>query len=268
MHRFNLKNAQVFDEFPTWKNLMFLPDAVRKQAFADPETRAKLRAELADVRSDAVPPPLGPGDGRSRSRGPSTRPTSGKSVADMAALRGQDPLDAFLDLSLEEDLETMFWTAIYRRRPRGDGRDPAQPLRAGRRSPTRARTSSSTPPFGYGTTLLGQWVRERGALSLEQAIHKLTFQVASVYGLEGRGLLRPGYAADLAIFDPPTVARRRAGVGRRLPRRTRGASSSAPEGMHYTVVNGQVIYDDGALSGDLPGQVLRGAAYTGQPALA
>ena len=59
--------------------------------------------------------------------------------------------------------------------------------------------------FGYGTTLLGLWVREREVMSLEQAIHKLTFEVASVYGLAGRGSLQPGYAADLAIFDPKTI---------------------------------------------------------------
>ena len=52
--------------------------------------------------------------------------------------------------------------------------------------------------FGYGTTLLGLWAREQGALSLEQAIHKLTFQVASVYGITGSGLVQPGFAADLA----------------------------------------------------------------------
>jgi N-acyl-D-aspartate/D-glutamate deacylase len=58
--------------------------------------------------------------------------------------------------------------------------------------------------FGYGIMLLGLWVRERAAMSLEKAVHKLTFEVASVYGIQNRGLLRPGYAADIAIFDPKT----------------------------------------------------------------
>jgi N-acyl-D-amino-acid deacylase len=119
--------------------------------------------------------------------------------------------------------------------------------------------------FGYGTTLLGEWVRERGVLTLEQAIHKLTFQVASVYGLEGRGLLRPGYAADLAIFDPATVRAHEPEWTVDFPANT-GRLVQRADGMHYTVVNGQVVYADGQLSGDLAGQVLRGGAWAGRTA--
>ena len=103
-------------------------------------------------------------------------------------------------------------------------------------------------------------------LSLEEAVHKLTFQVASVYGLEGRGLLRPGYAADLAIFDPQTVNAGEPEWAEDYPAGTRRLVQRA-EGMHYTVVNGRLVYEDGRLSGDLPGHVLRGSAHTGQPLL-
>ena len=120
--------------------------------------------------------------------------------------------------------------------------------------------------FGYGTTLLGLWVREQGALSLEQAIHKLTFQVASVYGLEGRGLVKSGFAADLAIFDPATVnpcepewADDYPGGTKRLIQRS--------VGMHYTLVNGRVICEDGKITGELPGHVLRNSAYRGHAAI-
>jgi N-acyl-D-aspartate/D-glutamate deacylase len=119
--------------------------------------------------------------------------------------------------------------------------------------------------FGYGTTLLGLWVREQAVLSLEQAINKLTFQVASVYGIEGRGLVQPGYAADLAVFDPNTIAACEpewaddypAGMGRLIQRSV---------GMHYTVVNGKVICEDGKLTGELPGQVLRGPGHRARQA--
>jgi N-acyl-D-amino-acid deacylase len=102
-------------------------------------------------------------------------------------------------------------------------------------------------------------------LSLEQAIHKLTFQQASVYGIQGRGLLRPGYAADLAIFDPATVNACEPEWAADYPASTRRLVQRA-DGMHYTVVNGRVVQEDGRLSGDLPGAVLRGAAYRRQPA--
>jgi N-acyl-D-aspartate/D-glutamate deacylase len=265
VNRFNLRNGQVFDEFRTWKNLMFLPDVVRKQAFADPETRQKLRAEMDTpertvfhrrwdlVRIIKVARPENAG-------------YVGKSVAEMAASRGQDPFDAFLDLSLEEDLETMFWSSNSNGDPEAVGEILRSPYTLVGQSDAGAHVQFDAA-FGYGTTLLGEWVRERGVLSLEQAIHKLTFQVASIYGLEDRGLLRPGYAADLAIFDPQTVAAGEPEWAEDYPANTRRLVQPSV-GMHYTVVNGQVIYADGALSGDLPGHVLRGSAYTGQPALA
>ena len=114
--------------------------------------------------------------------------------------------------------------------------------------------------FGYATTLLGLWVRERNVLSLERAVHKLTFEVASVYGIEGRGLVRPGYAADLAIFDPNTINACEPEWANDYPAGTKRMIQRAV-GMHYTVVNGQVICQDGKLTGELPGQVLRSSAY-------
>jgi N-acyl-D-amino-acid deacylase len=263
VQRFSLKNAQVFDEFPTWKNLMFLPEFVRRQALADPETRAKLRAEMAApertafhrrwdlVRIIKV--------GR-----PENERFVGGSVADLAAARGQDAFDAFLDLSLEENFETTFWSA-------NTGGDPAAMAEILRSPYVLVGLSDAgahvqfDANFGYGTTLLGEWVRERGVLTLEQAIHKLTFQVASVYGLEGRGLLRPGYAADLAIFDPATVRAHEPEWTVDFPANT-GRLVQRADGMHYTVVNGQVVYADGQLSGDLAGQVLRGGAWAGRTA--
>src|SRR4029077_14841658 len=59
--------------------------------------------------------------------------------------------------------------------------------------------------YGYSSVLLGYWVREQGIMSLEQAVRRLTFENASVFGIYDRGLLRPGLAADIVIFDPDTI---------------------------------------------------------------
>jgi N-acyl-D-aspartate/D-glutamate deacylase len=95
---------------------------------------------------------------------------------------------------------------------------------------------------------------------LEHAVHKLSFHIASIYGLAGRGLVRPGYAPDLVIFDPNTVkacepewAADYPGGARRFAQRS--------EGIHYTIVNGTPVYEEGRLTGELPGQILRGSAY-------
>ena len=121
--------------------------------------------------------------------------------------------------------------------------------------------------FGYGTTLLGLWVRERRLLTLEHAIHKLTFHIASVFGLAGRGLLRPGYAADLAIFDPQTVDSHEPEWAEDYPGNTKRLIQRS-DGMHWTIVNGRPIFANGKLTGDLPGHILRGTSYRGRQAAA
>ncbi len=265
MQRFTLQNVQAFDEFPTWKNLMFLPEVVRKQAFADAATRDRLRAELAVERQtifhrrwDLIQV--------SHVARPEHAAYVGKSVAEMGRLRGQDPLDAFLDVSLAEDLQTGFSTALTGGDLEATGAILRIPYVLVGLSDAGAHVEFDAA-FGYGTTLLGLWVRERGVMSLEQAIHKLTFQVASVYGLEGRGLLRPGYAADLAIFDPATVRAGEPEWVTDFPASTRRLAQPSV-GLHYTIVNGAVVYADGRLSGALPGQVLRGAGARARPVAA
>jgi N-acyl-D-aspartate/D-glutamate deacylase len=96
-------------------------------------------------------------------------------------------------------------------------------------------------------------------------VHKLSYQVAWIYGLQGRGLVQPGYAADLVLFNPDTVNACQPEWAADFPANTRRMVQKS-EGIHYTVVNGRVVFEDGALSGDLPGSVLRGSAYTREAA--
>ncbi len=258
VRHFTLKDCQVFDEFPTWKNLMFLPVEVRKQAFADPETRKKLRADLDN-----------PAPTNFHKRWdipkvekvikPENRKYEGKSIEELGKMRNQNPLDAFLDLALEEDLGTIFWNANNG----GDWNAMGEILR----SPYVLVGTSDAgahvqfgADFGYGTILLGLWVRERQVMSLEQAVHKLTFHVASIFGLQGRGLLRSGYAADLAVFDPQTVKAHEPEMANDYPAGSKRLIQRS-DGMHYTIVNGAVIHEDGRMSGELPGHVLRGPLY-------
>jgi N-acyl-D-amino-acid deacylase len=255
IRRFSLKNAQAFDEFPTWKNLTFLPEPARKQAMCDPDTRAKMKADIADPRPtnfhrrwDLV--------NIIQTRDPRF---AGKSVTEMAAIRRQDPVDALIDLSVEEDLETTFQSANTGGDPEAMGHILRSPHVLMGLSDAGAHVQFDAN-FGYSTTLLGLWVRERGIMPLEQAVHKLSYQVAWVYDLRDRGLLRPGYAADVAIFDPATIGPREPEWAEDYPAQT-GRMVQHSDGMRCTIVNGRVIYEEGQLSGDLPGQVLRGAAY-------
>src|SRR5438093_10617211 len=141
-----------------------------------------------------------------------------KSVAEIAKIRGQDIIDAFLDLSLEEGLETMFQTSSTN----GDEQAVAEIIR----SPFTLVGQSDAGAhliydagYGYATRLLGYWIRERNVMSLEEGVRKLTFTVASIFGLHDRGLLRPGMAAGLALFDPATIGECEEDVVRHLPAR-------------------------------------------------
>jgi N-acyl-D-aspartate/D-glutamate deacylase len=255
---FTLRKTAAFDEFPTWKGLMFLDIEARKAAFENPATREQLRADLAEPRQTTFHKRWDFVEVEKVVK-PENEHFVGKNVAEVAAIRKQDSLDAFLNLALEEDLETTFRTANSGSDPKAMGEILRSPYVLVGSSDAGAHVQYGAQ-FGYGTTLLGLWVRERGVLSLEQAVNKLTFEVASLYGLDGRGLLRPGYAADLAIFDPNTISACEAEWAEDYPAGTKRLIQRAV-GIHYVVVNGRLIYADNKLTGELPGQVLRGSAY-------
>jgi N-acyl-D-aspartate/D-glutamate deacylase len=258
MRHFTMKDAQIFDEFPVWKSLMFLPEEARKQAFGDPEQRNKMRQDFTEPRPVSFH--------RNWARvfvekvaKAENQQYVGKSVAEVAALRRQDALDAFLDLSLEENLDTTFETTNRGFNPEVMSTIMKSPYVIIGTSDAGAHVQFGAD-FGYCTTLLGMWVRDRQLISLEQAIHKLTFHVASVYGIEGRGLLRPGFAADVTIFDPNTIKACAPEWAEDYPAATRRLIQRS-EGIAQTIVNGRVVYEEGKLSGEMAGTVLRGTAY-------
>jgi N-acyl-D-aspartate/D-glutamate deacylase len=110
---------------------------------------------------------------------------------------------------------------------------------------------------GYATYLLGKWVRQWQALTLEEAVRRLTSEVADLFGIPDRGRLVPGAAADLVLFDPATVDDEPAEYVHDLPGGAKRLVARA-RGVHATVVGGRVVYRDGKETGARPGTVLRG----------
>ena len=110
---------------------------------------------------------------------------------------------------------------------------------------------------GYPTYLLGRYVREKHAITLEHAIRRITSEPASFFGITDRGLLQPGMAADIAVFDPATIGSpERPEIRHDLPGGGRRLVTQA-EGIKYTIVNGHILYEEQRHSGELPGRVLR-----------
>ncbi|HET9916499.1 MAG TPA: amidohydrolase family protein, partial [Candidatus Binatia bacterium] len=172
---------------------------------------------------------------------------------------GKDGLDCFLDLSLEENLETRFSHITTQGDPKAVCEILKHPAVVVGQSDAGAHMGYDAR-FGYCTAFLGRWVRDHGIMPLEEAVSKLTFRVASIFGLNDRGLLRPGMAGDVAIFDPATINTQEPEYVQDLPGNETRMIQKAT-GVPYTVVNGTVVIENGAPTGALPGKVLRPTAW-------
>ncbi len=259
-NRYTLLDAQCFDEFPTWKAAMFGPVPARKQMFADPAVRKKLHAEAIADQSPSVFPRRWDVIFVDQVKLAKNKSFEKKSVQENAAAQGKDGLDFFLDLSLEEDLETRFVHTNTQGDPNAVCEILKHPAVMIGQSDAGAHMGYDAR-FGYATSFLGRWVRDYEIMSLEAAVSKLTFRVASIFGLNDRGLLRPGMAADIAVFDPATINTQDPEYVQDLPGNETRMIQKAT-GVPYTVVNGTVVIENGAPTGALPGKVLRPAAWT------
>jgi N-acyl-D-aspartate/D-glutamate deacylase len=244
----------VFDDLPTWKTILFLPLEERIKAFRDPEARRKLRYEAVEEQKSSRFSRRWDLVYMIKATTAANKHLEKKSVAEIAKIRGQDVIDAFLDLSLEEGLDTEFQTSSTN----GDEQAVAEIIR----SPFVLVGQSDAGAhliydagFGYATRLLGYWIREKNIMSLEEGVRKLTFMVASIFGLPDRGLLRPGMAADLVVFDPATVRECEPEMVQDLPGNEKRLIQKAI-GIETTIVNGQVLVERGEHTGALPGMVL------------
>jgi N-acyl-D-amino-acid deacylase len=240
----------------SFSRLMALDLDGRIAQYRDPEWRAKALEDLAQglpfnwtslsvAESDKFPELVG------------------RQVLDLASERGCTPLDVVLDISLEDGLQTRFWSVLA-----NDDPDAIAWL-LGKEGTLLGLADSGAHVSQlcdacFATDLLGNWVREKEVLSLERAIHKLTGEPARVFGLADRGTVEVGMAADLCVFDPDTVD---PGPLRRLydfPANGERLTADAPTGMTHVLVNGTPIRLDGVpeTSGERPGVVLRGEFVT------
>ncbi len=169
----------------------------------------------------------------------------GRRVEDLAAERGLTALDVALDLSLEDDLGTRFYSVLANDDPEGIATLlPKDHVLLGL-ADSGAHVSQLCDAC-FATDLLGNWVRDRAVMPIERAIHKLTAEPAAVYGLGDRGTIEVGKAADICVFDPEAVA---PGPLRRrwdFPANGERLTADAPVGMAHTLVNGVPVRVDGA----------------------
>jgi N-acyl-D-aspartate/D-glutamate deacylase len=248
-----LADTILLDEMPVFRSTLALPMAERLRALADPAVRDQLRQDL--LRPDRQLVFEWAALLVASTRDEDHASWVHRSVADIAAERGADPLDTFLDLALEEGLETVF--VIDRPVSREDRDVISFLLRHPLTMPGSSDGGAHVNTFcgaDYTTRVLTEYVSDD--FSFEDAVRKLAALPAATVGLWDRGVIRPGAAADLVLLD-----RTRLGVGaaRMVRDFPTGAGRMIWEQQGYvaTIVNGEVLIDDGKATGATPGTVLR-----------
>jgi len=260
VNRFTMRNCQIFRSMPTWLPILQGADDDKLRAYRDPAVRVKLRAE--------VEAPLNPDSTFSKRwdlmiveepKLPGNQALRGRDIAGIAKQQGKDPLDTFLDLAVEENLDTVWSLGEINMDTEAVAQILGSPYAVVGLSDGGAHVQFHSN-VSNPTRLLGYWVREKKIMSLELAVRRLTFDSANAFGIYDRGLLQPGMAADLVVFDPDTVRPVGEDVVHDFPNDGWRMRELA-EGIHYTVVNGEVLLEKGTHTGSLPGRVLTNARH-------
>jgi N-acyl-D-amino-acid deacylase len=242
---FTMKNSQVFRGLPTWHPILLMSDEEKLRLYADPEIRTKLHEEAVVNKPDSAV-------GISKTwwnyiwvNEPVLEKNKWmqfKSIGQIAEKLETRFLQA--ENNIDDEALTKILTYPNAVIGLGDGGAHVQ-FHGG---------------YGYITKLLGEWVREKQVMTLEQAVRRLTFDSASTFGLYDRGMLQPGLAADVVIFDPATVKCGHEEVVHDFPAGGWRIKETA-EGVTHTIVNGQVLLEDKKHTGALPGRVLRNSYW-------
>jgi N-acyl-D-amino-acid deacylase len=230
-----------------------------RERLRDPATRAKVKAEMdqADPGWDNAFDHAGPaGIKLVDFKSEALRPLIGKTLAEVAAMRGTSPEDTAMDLVIEDDSRV---GAVYFLMSEDNvRREVAIPwMSFGSDEASMApegvfiRTSAHPRAYGNFARLLGRYVREQHALTLEDAVRRLTSLPAANLKLVKRGTLAPGYFADVVVFDPATIA----------DHATFDAPHQYATGVSYVLVNGTLVIDHGEHTDARPGRVIRGPGW-------
>ena len=259
---FSLKSNLPYDVLPGWQAIRSLPVAEQKHRLADPDVRRKLIDEEAAMRP-RTSEFQGGGDASTNPMRPDYENLlvmqgvdwNDPSVAEIARQRNTGPVEAVIDLMLENE-DQMFLQPLVNVEK--------DDVRGMLKHPRTLATFSDSGAHvcqemgsSLQTHMLSFWVRDRQEFTLEEAVRMLTFDNASAWELPNRGLIRTGYAADLVVFDAHTIKPRMPTVEQDLPGGAKRLVQKA-DGIAATVVNGAVAFEDGESTGDYAGQVLRG----------
>jgi len=256
---FTLRHPYPLEAFLAWRPAIEAPDEnAYRRVLADPSFRKRLKDEAA---TPGVPNRFSYKTFAHLAIAEVTRAEhralEGQTIGALAQGSGRDPFDIFLDFGLDGELDAMFDCKLF-----NTDEDEVRKLLRHPHAAVALSDAGAHLSFlcdaGFGLHLFGHWVRERGDLTLPEAVKRVTSDVATAYRLEGRGQIAPGAWADLLLFDPATVGR---GPKRRVNDLPTGASrlDTPAVGVHGVWVNGVRTADERGVRAycGRPGHVLR-----------
>jgi N-acyl-D-amino-acid deacylase len=259
----SFRTSLPFDRLAEWQELRAQPLPEQAVALRDPE----LRRRLVHAAHHGAYPRVAVSEARKpnydrvrvmRTPLPGTNPT----LAEVAAERGVDPVEAMIDLALESGFDQFFLQPNVNEDLEAVGEILRHPRTILTFSDSGAHVSQIMDA-SIQTTLLAYWVRQRQLLTLEEAVRLITLAPATYWGFHDRGLLREGMVADLNVFDADAIAPQMPEVVHDLPSgATRLVQRTA--GIRATIVGGEVVHADGEHTGALPGRLLRSAPVGGR----
>ncbi|MBI3799872.1 MAG: amidohydrolase family protein [Deltaproteobacteria bacterium] len=254
----SFETVTPFDKLPVWCDIRKLPLAEQEAKLHDPEIRQQLIAAIHQTPRD-------------RGQGVGAEPRSAnfkwllvmdkatppyRTVAEIAADLNQDPAEVFIDLALKKHLKQFFLQPLV-----NENQEHVLEMMKNPRSVVTFSDSgahvSQIMDSSLQTHLLSHWVREKQAVTLDDAVRMLSFVPASHWGLTGRGMLREGWAADVVVFNPEAISPMLPELAHDLPAGARRLKQKAA-GIMATVVNGEVVLRNNEHTGALPGRLLRG----------
>jgi len=254
----SFQTVTPFDKLPVWRDVRKLPLAEQEAKLRDPDIRRQLVEAVHQTP-------------RESSRGVGAEPRTAnfkwllildkpnppyRSVAELANDLGKDPVEVFIDVALEKHLQQFFIQPLVNENQEYALEMIKHPRAVVTFSDSGAHVSQIMDS-SLQTHLLSYWVREKQAVTLEEAVRMLSFVPASHWGLSGRGLLREGWNADVVVFNPDMISPMMPELAYDLPAGARRLKQKAA-GIMATVVNGEVVLRNNEHTGALPGQLLRG----------
>jgi len=263
MYTYTAGATGLIASIPTWVQDSGLAVAIKR--LKDPKIRARVKREMEQPATTWENLYLGTGSPERilllGFKNDSLKKFTGKTLAEVAAIRKSGAEETAMDLVIQDDGGTA--AAYFLMSEDNVKLQIAQPWvafgsDAESSAPEGAFLKSSTHPRAYGNfaRLLGHYVREEKVIPLEEAVRRLTLLPATNLGLKRRGALRAGYLADIVIFDPATIA----------DHSTYEKPQQYATGVRDVFVNGVAVIRNGEHTGATPGRIVRGPGWNARPA--